>query len=319
MHHRKPILIATLLAFALLLWLGMVSAVINLSPAACGLCHAKELEKLRASPHAGSSCAACHEKNGALGFIIGQMDVVRMASLQLTGGFRKPVTAEVDGDACENCHSAIEKGVTERAGIRMEHGGLAKRNIACTECHNEVAHGNAVPVPKLATMDKCALCHAGSDGKPEKCTLCHSNRPGKQPTAKVGSWISHHGGGSERTHGMGNLNTCAACHKKEMCSRCHIEMPHPESWPSDHGAAAATRAASNQCLKCHRASYCDSCHGLKMPHQAGFLKVHSEEIKRLGSDRACYNCHLKEDCTRCHERHVHPGGVAPAKAIPKPE
>ncbi len=238
---------------------------------------------------------------------------MQMISTQLTAKESGPLRAQAAGEKCLGCHREILAGYLVKDGIRVEHAQMAKAGISCTECHNEVAHGKAVPLPKRPTMDKCTGCHKGEKGKTVDCKLCHVGSIGRSPTEKVGSWAANHADAKTSSHGMGELSSCTACHSSRECGKCHIQMPHPEGWPYDHGKTAVEQKGGERCDACHLDSFCDSCHGIKMPHQSGFVRFHSSVAKRLGG--VCYKCHVKDDCLRCHERHVHPGGVVPMKDI----
>lgn len=309
MLQRKSILLLALLAFALLVGASAASIIVNVKPTACSLCHRTEVDTWKTSTHKGVSCRNCHQRSDALGFVNGQLNLIRMSAAKLAGEERPP-RARVASGQCLSCHSAIKGRVVDRNGIRMEHASVIKKT-ECADCHNEVVHGQAVPLPKRATMDKCTACHKGKGDELLDCQMCHSKRKERLPTSRVGFWATLHGKSWEKTHGMGNLDSCSACHSKAKCSKCHLQMPHPEGWPSDHGTVA--KGDRESCAKCHKKeSFCSSCHGIAMPHLDGFLKSHSTTVKKSGV-QTCYKCHLKEDCSRCHERHAHPGGVVPMK------
>lgn len=287
------------------------------NPDACALCHRAEADSWKFSTHKDIRCAECHQPSGGPGYIIWRIDVARMVVARLTSARRSPVRAHVASEVCAGCHNSVEKRVIVKRGIRMEHASVVKAGIPCTECHNEVVHGKAVPVPKTATMDKCTSCHKRDD-KTLDCNECHLKLAGKLPTSKVGSWAVLHGDGAKKTHGMGDLYACGACHERAQCRSCHAEMPHPEGWAYDHAEAAMGADKGKSCFDCHGRSFCDSCHRIEVPHPAGFLKAHSSVAKQKGEE-VCTGCHEKEDCVQCHERHVHPGGAVWMKRISAPK
>ncbi|MHB0977679.1 MAG: hypothetical protein ACYC1U_10925 [Candidatus Aquicultorales bacterium] len=303
MSYKRKLLLA-LGSLSVFLLGAAATAVINVTPAACAVCHQPEFEAWNSSAHKSKTgCSSCHRPDGFWGFVDGQLSTVRMFAGTVGAGDR-PVRAEVDSERCEGCHRSIKLKTVRAKGLRMNHAPLMKQGVDCLDCHNEIVHGRAVPVAKRSTMDKCAPCHA-EEGKTVECALCHIDPKPLRQKAGLASWSVFHGKQRLKSHGMSDPRTCSFCHRKQECGECHVEMPHPSDWPSVHGDALAAA----DCAKCHNASFCDSCHRTEMPHPADYLKKHSDIVRRGGrsGDLDCYNCHLKSDCQRCHERHIHPG------------
>ena len=189
-------------------------------------------------------------------------------------------------------------------GVSIVHAQCSKGRM-CTDCHSDTAHGTAATWAKTATMEQCLDCH-NADRVRSDCTSCHGARS-QSSLMRSGQWVVTHGPNWKQTHGMGDLNTCAACHPANYCVRCHgISLPHGPDYIRIHPTAALTNRAD--CAVCHRRVFCDSCHGLPMPHPADFTPQHSTIVKQQGTSK-CMRCHVQDDCTNCHVKHVHPGGA----------
>jgi len=295
------------LALAFVVYINVVSALGALS-GFCGLCHASEHRGLSDSGHTGINCNVCHGGSSVFGVLSGRAKLARMIPSQLTGLYRRPVSTTVFNNTCLSCHDHINKQVIETEDIRVSHKEIIEAKYSCGDCHSTVAHGKAAVRQNFAELGKCLTCHnnAGTSGS---CDICHIKNGTVEPMARIeGSWQISHGENWRKTHGMGNLNTCQACHSKLYCSRCHgIELPHSQAWLTTHGAEIKrSKLVESSCNQCHVGALCKNCHGMDVPHPKSFLPDHSKIVKRDG-DKACYNCHLKEACTTCHEYHVHQG------------
>ncbi len=309
---RKGAAAALATVLALLVAVTLLE-VADYTPSFCALCHRLERASWRVSTHSNASCRDCHSAKGSLGGLRNSLRRVAMLSGGLTGAYEKPVIASVDSRSCLDCHAQIAEDVVTRFGIRMRHVDVMKAGIACTKCHNTVAHGKATASPKGPFMDTCTPCHKGEKAS-SKCETCHTSQIARIPTPRLAPWAITHGERWSKTHGMGNAGTCSLCHPGDFCSRCHgMNLPHDSTWPLVHGKAAIANASSvpakdkpRRCTGCHVVSYCDGCHGVPMPHPKGFLPKHKQEHKRVGR-RVCMNCHIQSECNECHEKHVHPG------------
>lgn len=269
----------------------------------CGLCHGGALTgATQSSAHRAVACASCHVGTGAARVSFAFQQVGHLA-----GGIVPAAVsgvAAVSDDRCLTCHATVEKKVTTANGLRINHSSCA-RGAKCTDCHSNTAHGTATKWPRTYNMDVCLHCH-GSDPKLSKCDLCHASRK-TSDRLTTGPWAVTHGPDWRKTHGMGDEFTCATCHPKGYCDKCHGPgLPHGPQFLGDHSTVATLPSA--KCSSCHKPTFCDTCHGVTMPHPLDFIKTHSATVKTSGSV-VCARCHSKVDCTRCHELHVHPGGA----------
>jgi hypothetical protein len=215
-------------------------------------------------------------------------------------------SAAVPDETCLGCHESIIRLVTDSKGYRILHEKCGAEST-CPDCHSSTAHGSAVRWLRTSEMNDCLACHNTAEVS-QNCGLCHVERDERQRLA-AGSWQVTHGAAWEQTHGMGDTRTCAACHARDYCVRCHdVVLPHGELYIRRHAAEAVQKPAA--CEKCHSRSFCDDCHGMEMPHPEEFPRTHSSIVESEG-EAPCARCHLKADCEDCHTAHVHPGGAVP--------
>lgn len=265
---------------------------------ACTSCHGDAVESARGAAHASVSCESCHVPSGAGGRL-------SFASRQVFGMALRVVPDDgalttVADERCLSCHDTVKTSTVSSRGINFRHETCAEGR-RCVDCHSVTTHGTS-GWTRAAEMSDCLSCHTAKRAS-EDCGLCHDERS-EEKRLVSGSWSKTHGPTWQTTHGMGNLGTCSACHRKDYCAKCHaVSLPHVPDYVKSHGVEAKKERAS--CLKCHDVKTCDSCHGVTMPHQRAFVKRHSATVERT-SDAKCVKCHDRNDCTECHTRHVHP-------------
>ena len=292
-------------------FVALVAVIVGTTAAtlpACEACHssAEWREQDSAHAHVEVSCTECHVRPGvasrvtfAYGEVFGMLVPVMPD--------RGRSAAAVDDDVCLGCHGHILTSVTESNGLRIAHATCAEGR-ACADCHSDTAHGESVSWPRVSQMDQCLECHS-TDSAENNCDKCHA---GKSLEARLnsGSWSATHGPNWESTHGMGDPDTCGACHESGFCAKCHGPgVPHGSDFLVQHSRLAA-RGVS-QCETCHETTFCDGCHGVRMPHPATFTPLHGEVADNKGKE-TCLRCHDDSDCTTCHNTHVHPGGASEA-------
>lgn len=308
------LLLASIVAcIAVIAFAGIVGA--SVDPRFCAACHDPEAESLRTGPHSRLACDACHASGGAFRLVDFRLSVVAMIPSALAG--RPPAEARIPDAACLRCHDDVASGVVTAGGIRMSHAEVAEAGITCVECHNGTAHTErGAAIRGRYDMGTCLECHRTNAGNVDACSVCHTDDRDGARSRALTPWRVTHGSNWQKTHGMGDLRTCSACHQGSYCGRCHrTQVPHPSSFKTQHGAGILEDASlESDCLTCHQRSACDGCHGLDMPHPAGFLETHSKAVKQA-TDEVCYRCHDKASCKQCHGRHVHPG--IPEKQLKK--
>lgn len=276
----------------------------------CARCHMTGTFKsaTTAGSHAAIPCRACHAGS--------TVDVrVKFASSQVMGMYLHlmpvdPTVAAVDSGKCLACHADQIKRPVNSSGLRIIHSSCAKGR-ACTDCHSAVAHGTAVSWPHSSTMEMCFECH-GKGKATAKCDACHTARL-PSDRIKTGAFAVLHGPNWLRTHGMGDMDTCAACHTASKCAKCHgAGVPHSATFIVEHPDAA--RSATAKCTMCHKPKFCIDCHGYVMPHPAAFISGHSTIVKSNGA-ATCRKCHDQTDCQGCHVNHIHPTSLEELKNL----
>lgn len=305
---------------ALVIVLFSIAAIVMVSYTAatlpgCTMCHiakgkaqgssASETTKVAMgyTPHKDIACVDCHVRKGFIPQVsFGIRETFSMIiPIINSDSFDSPNSYEPQ---CRGCHADLTATV-ENNGIRINHPLCATKD-SCIACHKTTAHRTKDGPKGSYTMDGCYSCH--DTIKTDKgCTLCHSDK-GDRTLQTDSSWSVTHGPNWEKTHGMGNLSTCATCHKPETCEKCHgTGVPHTKTFFMLHGASAQDK--NQNCISCHKPKFCKDCHnGFEMPHPVGFLQAHSS-IAKNSKDATCLYCHSSSDCTNCHAAHVHPGGA----------
>ncbi len=269
----------------------------------CESCHlvGEYGEATIASSHASVKCMACHPGSGVLQRLSFSSNVVNSMLLGIVPSQGRP-GASVEDAACLACHDLVLEQLTDSKGYRIQHLTCAA-DRSCVDCHSSVAHGSASTWPRSSEMSVCVECHDGATAS-NQCDACHS---GKTESERIGqgAWRVTHGQDWRSAHGMGNFETCSACHPKDYCVRCHgIALPHDEDFMREHAVLSLT--PGSLCDDCHHTSFCSDCHGIEMPHPVTFIAEHAVIVAAEGDD-VCIECHKASDCANCHLLHVHPG------------
>lgn len=310
--HRETAIRWGAIAVALVILLLVVPVgVFTAAPVGCLSCHdGPEFTALpESSAHADVACASCHIGPGL-------PQRVRFASYQAFGMMVRIVdtsdtaVSRIGDDVCTSCHDQLG-GLTESAGLRVRHDSCAQGS-SCVSCHSAAAHLEGVSWPTGYSMERCLSCHSTREVS-QSCDSCHVGKLDRTVPA-TGTFAVTHGPNWERTHGMGDIATCSACHTDDdFCVRCHgLGVPHTPRFTNVHSTIATDARA--KCLSCHEQAFCGDCHVYEMPHPESFVPEHPSIVERDG-EAGCGMCHEKIDCTSCHEMHVHPGGAGPLPPI----
>lgn len=254
----------------------------------------------RQSAHRGIPCYKCHRDKGAIGAINAKLRTVRMIGITATGKYSKPIRSYVPDARCKPCHKYEIENVIIVNKIKVKHDDFVGKTWNCTDCHIATAHGAAAPLQNPPIMTRCIACHDGEKAS-SKCNTCHTDDiMSSVKFKKWDPWQRAHGQNWQKQHGVTDRTVCNVCHKKEFCSKCHIQMPHPEDFEEFHGKESD--ANGDTCLKCHTQNSCDACHKVEVPHSEKFKKRHASEVKLVG-EQNCYRCHLEDNCEICHIYH----------------
>ena len=214
-----------------------------------------------------------------------------------------------DAASCARCHDGTRTArvswtaPTPRATnvwfahpAHLRASTLAHRPADCASCHQLEGGGRmAVASPR---PESCFACH----GDPEHldaaggCALCHA------PLADVGGWDSarvaalprpaaHTAAGFLHLHGTAaaaNGASCATCHARESCQRCH---PNAERLPAIASLAPDARVASITRGLAPR-------YDAPASHGRGWEWSHGSDA--AAGAASCANCHARPSCTACH-------------------
>lgn len=312
---RKVTRVVVMAAAGLALVYAGVSAYVAIDgrPSTCAACHSMEpyFEAMREAAHQDQVCSDCHGAGGGVGgrlefasVVAGRM--IPRVFADTTGEYLAVTTSD---RACLGCHESLVMGGVVGSSLRIDHSTCAVSAPECVSCHTASLHETGSTWPRDAVMGECISCHR-DEGAPNGCETCHTGRR-LADRVSSGPWQVTHGAEWRQTHGMGDLDTCDACHESSDCVGCHgVALPHPVSFSREHGEFALLETA--RCSSCHDADiFCDDCHGVPMPHDDDFIVMHSTVAAGTG-DPLCARCHVASDCDECHVKHVHPGGaIAP--------
>lgn len=260
------------------------------TPSFCKTCHVvrEEYKMWKKSPHKNVGCLACHQRPGALGFLARKAELARETVLYITKSYQSPIVGEVTNTACYRCHKGIEDKDVVRYTIKVSHKEFLARGDKCTNCHNTVAHGKAVPQEKYPHMDSCVVCHNDKNAS-SKCETCHIEDIGTRPREEMDY---------PKVHLGEEVVNCYKCHDPKPCTDCHgTVMPHSEKFVEAWHAREAAYAKKEICGRCHTKQFCNDCHNFP-EHPPDWPATHGT----LGADW-CIQCHNKSQyyfCDLCH-------------------
>ena len=208
--------------------------------------------------------------------------------------------------ACSFCHvgwkpadgNAVVPFKVPRPNLVFSHRRHAVRNIACGQCHGDVAELELATRDQLPRMRGCLRCHQGSDAArgdaKSACETCHLTpgpdlRPGG---TRVGTGAAE-GGRIRSLYPQGML----------LPPRWMKDAEHGPDFIARHKTAAGND--SEFCRSCHQEDFCVACHdGRTRPrsvHPNDYLNMHPIEA-RLATQK-CASCHREQSfCTTCHMR-----------------
>lgn len=230
---------------------------------------------------------------------------------------------------CARCHD----GVTKQ---RITWAEAAPRTSLVRFSH--VAHRFALEAKGESA--RCQDCHAAREGasrmdvagpQPARCTTCHAHRatahmareaacatchpPIAQATAVSAARIAafprppwHAGDAfltSHRADAVAAPATCATCHARESCLRCHLNgdrVAAVQSLAPDARIASLVKGRAPRYLApaSHAARSWDSGHG-------------EQATRAIAS---CANCHSRRACSGCHRDPEGAGALVALAALP---
>ncbi|MEO8622040.1 MAG: cytochrome c3 family protein [bacterium] len=233
----------------------------------CSSCHVGVAigDAFRAFPNA-ALCATCH--NGTVKPLV-QWEAPKRSGPGLLVFSHQQHAAKTKGVTCESCHAladsaswmAVARATPER----------------CVSCHTQGKGAH------LADGTVCSTCHRTLTGAVALTDARVAGLPKPPSHARADFATSH--GGAART----STASCATCHARESCQRCHVDGAREPliralgadarvarlmsgkaavyPTPSDHRSTqfallhgTAAHASSARCATCHARASCESCH-----------------------------------------------------------
>jgi len=324
---------------ALLLFVFVAVAVSSTYWFCASFCHSAQTDTIASynnSTHKNVACISCHEPVNAnpIEFLYLKVEAaVGEIPMMLTSpkGFEIPLNknsevamggGHMTSAQCTQCHDMKTTKVTPPPGLLINHDVHENLNIACTVCHNRVAHNESGIVlanfdPKTGqrnqghanfmTMDGCSRCHRlADDGQAEPspfssasgaCATCHTANFDLKPK-------SHNSPNFMAQHGE------LAKEQADQVAEAQAEIAKEPAKKvnSDKYAQAVKDVPSirtiNECYTCHDKKFCTDCHGgVEMPHPADFVSNHKAEAQ--AHPAACAKCHnsgaaVSDSCSSCH-------------------
>jgi Cytochrome c7 and related cytochrome c len=301
-------------------------------------CHKVQDDTVKAythSVHSKVDCVTCHLPVGGnpLTFVSHEIGSLREVAETLTNTYTLPqnkndeVALTMPAKQCTQCHDMSKSTATLTPRAVVLHQVHTINQIACTICHNRVAHNEDFPLtlvdptgaknqkhPDFMTMPACFRCHTQEPvkGAPAgRCTMCHAPGSTSTPTshesadfAKSGHamlaskeesrapWLTAKEA-SATARGAAQSATGAA-------AQSATQTGAGESSPYANGLALKKVAQVNTCSTCHAKSFCTDCHGLEMPHPASFKKKTHGQLG-IAKPQVCQKCHGSgRFCSDCH-------------------
>ncbi|MBO8169939.1 MAG: NapC/NirT family cytochrome c [Thermoanaerobacteraceae bacterium] len=284
----------------------------------CLSCHEMQPEYYtwKASAHSRMACTRCHAGATWKSRLEYKVKTFKQLYAYLTKSYYLPINMQedLDNEVCLSCHT-VNRVVTASGDITLPHERhITKVEVACTECHMGIAHGNIAM--RQLTLDGSFTAWTAAAGQAQMV----------------------------RKNIVPQMSTCMDCHKsKEIsleCEACHTRIGNPEShqvpdWTSKHGKLAKENL--DNCINCHsyassdlnledptggtvnkaaeysrRNPFCADCHDMLPPsHQGGdWMSDHGKAAKP--NSEPCLVCHsvgkpasaigapAQTYCNKCH-------------------
>ncbi len=236
------------------------------------------------------NCEGCHD-----GVVTGRADRILPAPAQ-----------------CETCHNGTDaKRVTWTPRVRSGQGLLrfshpahaAKTDTAGRRCESCHAEPNATRMQISAVLAvRCFSCHthraSSHYDETNSCNTCHvpltaATAISAEGVARLPKPVSHNDAAFISGHGgtgrASNMASCATCHARESCVRCHMNSA---TTPAINALGRDVRVAAN--MRGKAAAY-----PLPSSHSdADFVLRHGADASR--EPARCASCHARPSCRACH-------------------
>lgn len=292
-------------------------------------CHKVQDDTITAynmSSHAKVSCMACHMPVGAdpITFVFHKAEALGELYLTVSDNFELPLNAashvaeEMDPGQCTQCHGP-NREFTPGSGIIIDHDIHEANGVACTICHNRVAHPEEFELTladnrkheDFMDMEACFRCHGLEEGAqaPGACAACHPEDFELKPANHLEPAFYEEGGDSKGHAELKKAEPdyCRICHAEAtFCSDCHgLAMPHPADFREGHGQLGKSKPAI--CANCHAkgakadqsSDFCNACHHGAEDSTEPWIDLHFRVVAQTGAS-ACFECHESTYCADCH-------------------
>jgi predicted CXXCH cytochrome family protein len=214
--------------------------------------------------------------------------------------------------SCKECHNGDDvKSVAWVAAparptnLRFDHARHAQSTDSagtrtdCTRCHGDGPSVKNAMLVARARPETCIGCHAHEApshlAPSSRCATCHVplSRATTLSDSAVGALpkpTSHTEPDFISTHGVGiKTETCATCHSRESCARCHVNAQTLAPI-----VALGSDARIARLVKGRTASY-----AIPSSHrQSDFANAHGALAQ--ANAQTCATCHAQPSCRACH-------------------
>lgn len=243
----------------------------------CESCHSGIVSGVAEKTYpAVASCSSCH--NGTDAKTIGWRGPARVATnlrFSHVEHTRKSARAG-ETQTCLSCHSADhDAGGTQPARFMVVARAEPSKCISCHE-HEAPEH--------LAVGNACSSCHK---------TLAKAAELADSTIAAFPRPRSHEGATFLSSHGKqlgAEVSSCATCHARESCARCH---PNADRQPAITALERDARVA--RLVSGKRPKYSTPDDHLR----TDWSTMHASAARK--SAESCANCHAQASCQACHQ------------------
>lgn len=275
------------------------------------------------SAHANINCVACHAKVAAnpVPFLIHKAEFgidgvykVATGTQPIPPNPESEVALETPMTQCTQCHAGF-KEINPSAGMKIDHEAHKAEGIACTICHNRVAHKETGELILASSkkhvdfmqMEGCFRCHSQEPGAkaPGTCSACHTEDFNLVPSSHADpAFYTPYGDSTGHAEMAREDQARLAEVEAEEAAASTAEEPSAEKAEDELKPIEEV----SYCGQCHAQKFCDDCHGTEIPHPAKFKEDHKNAA--LKHPEECGRCHANskkeaattEFCSDCHHK-----------------
>jgi predicted CXXCH cytochrome family protein len=231
--------------------------------------------------------------------------------------------------SCTECHNGRDVKLaawsypsSHPTNLRFDHARHARlsdstgTHLDCLRCHGSEPSPQWMMVAR-ARPETCIGCHAHSApshlAESSRCTTCHvplarATALSEATIAKFPKPSSHAAPDFITTHGAlapGSVATCATCHSRESCARCHVNAATLGPIAALASDARVARIVADK----------PAVYPVPPSHRlTDFATVHGALAR--ANIQTCATCHAQPSCFACH---IGPLGARSIDALPLAE